>query len=263
MQAVTTHPSRRAGRTLRRAVQAGFTLIELMVSIVIGLFIVAAVLAIYLNMKTSFTAQDQLAQLQDSERLVLTMLTTTVQSAGYFVNPLANTAATALPAATVTRTDGSSSTFDAAQRVSGTGAGNGTTAATSDTIAVQYTTASGDGLMNCQGGTNTSGAPQVSQNYFSVNAANELTCTVGTGSPVKLAANVGAMTIIYGVDTSGSGSADTYMPASGITAGALWSNVNSAQISVTFLDTLKSKPGAPVLLEKPVVQTINLMNRSS
>ncbi|RYH71105.1 MAG: prepilin-type N-terminal cleavage/methylation domain-containing protein [Alcaligenaceae bacterium] len=245
---------------LRAARQRGFTLVELMVSLAISLFVLAAVLSIYLSTKSTFNSQDQMAQLQDSERLVLTMLTTTIQSAGYFVDPLTNTAAVALPAATVTRADGTSTAFLAGEAVMGTGNGSGT-GASSDTVTVRYQTASGDGLMNCQGTPNTSGANAIAVNYFSVNATNDLTCTVGTGSPVVLASNVGQLSILYGVDTSGTGNMDAYLPASAVTTAALWGSVYTAQVSIGFLDTTASKTGSPVLMPKPVVQTINLMNR--
>ncbi len=242
----------------RRARQAGFTLIELMVAITVTLFMLAGVLAIYVNMKTTFVAQSNLAQLQDSERLVLTMLTTTLQSAGYFVNPLTNTATSALPAASVTWPGGTTSAFAAGQAVVGTGSGTGTGAA-SDTIAVQYQAASGDGLMNCQGGTNpaTSGAPVVWVNSFAVNNNNELTCTVGTGAPVALASQVASLSVLYGVDTSGSGATDTYLPASGVTAAGLWSSVHTAQVTVTFLNTVSAAGGNG----PSIVQTINFMNK--
>ncbi|RYH35616.1 MAG: prepilin-type N-terminal cleavage/methylation domain-containing protein [Alcaligenaceae bacterium] len=245
---------------LRTARQRGFTLVELMVSLAISLFVLAAVLSIYLSTKSTFNSQDQMAQLQDSERLVLTMLTTTIQSAGYFVNPLANTAATALPAATVTRADGTSTAFLTGEAIRGTGSGSGT-GASSDTITVRYQTASGDGLMNCQGTPNTSGANAITVNYFSVNATNDLVCTVGTGNPVVLASNVGQLSVLYGVDTSSSGNMDTYLPASAVTTAALWDSVYTAQVTISFLDTTASKAGSPVLMPKPVVQTINLMNR--
>ena len=252
-------PTMRNRSLIRRSRQFGFSIIELMVALTIALFIVGAVLLMYLNMKSTFTTQDSLAQLQDSERLSLTMLTTTIQSAGYFVNPLTSTAITALPAATVTRQDGTSSVFSAAQPVVGSGDGSGT-GANSDSIAVRFQTSPTDGLMNCQGATNTTSGPVVSYNSFAVNAKNEFTCTVGTGNEVVLGSNVFQMKVLYGVDTNGDGDMDTYMPASGMTS-ALWASVYTAQISLTFLDTTASKPGSPIAMPKPVVQTINLMNR--
>jgi type IV pilus assembly protein PilW len=247
-------------RFVRRTRQLGLSIIELMVAIAIALFITGAIAAIYLNMRNTFTSQDSLSQLQDSERLALTMLTTTIQSAGYFVDPLVTTATTALPGATVTRADGTKSVFAAGQAIVGDGDGTGA-GSSSDTLAVQYQTAQNDGLMNCQGGTNTTTPRLVSFNSFAINANNELTCTVGSGSPEVLAGNVYQMAVLYGVDTDGDGSMDTYMPATGVAAGDLWANVYTAQVTLTFLDAIKSRPGAPVKMSTSVVQTIGLMNR--
>lgn len=257
---MTTFTTTRQPR--RRMRQAGFGLIELMVALAISLFVLGAVLSIYLNMKNTFNTQGQFADLQDSQRLVVTMMTTTIQSAGYFVNPRTDTQSAALPAATVTGADGSSSVFAAGQFIVGSGNGSGR-AANSDAVTVRYQTANNDGLMNCQGATNTSGATTIYTNRFAVNANNELTCTVGTGSPVTLAGNVDKMSILYGVDTDGdvNNAIDTYLPASAITDAGLWANVYTAQLKLVFLNTTASKPGAPVTMPQPLVQTINLMNR--
>jgi len=247
-------------RTVQRPSQLGFSIVELMVAIAIALFIIGAVASVYLNMRSTFTSQDSLSQLQDSERLALTMLTTTIQSAGYFVDPTKTTAASSLPAVTVTRADKTTSSFSAGQAI--VGAGDGTGAGTnSDTLAVQYQTAQNDGLMNCQGGTNTTTPLLVSVNSFAINSNNELTCTVSTGSPEVLAGNVYQMSVLYGVDTDLDGNMDTYMTASAVTAANAWANVYTAQISLTFLDVTKSKPGAPVKMPNSVVQTVSLMNR--
>ena len=254
----------RSQHLLRAVRQAGFTLVELMVAIAIALFVLAAVLNIYLNMKNTFNSQSDLAQLQDSQRLALTMLTTTLQSTGYFADPLGDTRSSALPSVPlVTRADGSTYSFAAGQAITattGTGAG-----ALADIVTVRYQRANGDGLMNCQGVTNTAGAVgsvAMSTNSFRVNANNELTCTLdagtGTGAPVALASNVSNFSVLYGVDTDGDQkhTVDTYMPASGITAGGLWGSVYTAQVTLGF----QQKKANGTTQTVNVVQVINLMN---
>lgn len=239
--------------------QLGFTLIELMVAITIALFLVLGLSALYMNMKTSFSSQDKLGQLQDTERVAATMLSKTIQSAAYFPNPMVTTLVVALPASATANTDGT--TFAAGQGITGTGTG---TAGVSDTVDVRYQTTGGDGLMNCLGDTNTSGAGVVQTwiNSFAVNANHELTCAVNGGTPVALVGGVNQMTVLYGVDTNGDGLTDTYLTAAAITSAALWANVQTAQITLNFLNPLVAQTGAGTTLPTAWVQTINLMNKS-
>lgn len=241
--------------------QAGFTLIELMVAIALALFIVAGLSVLFVNMKITFTSQDQQAQVQDSQRLAMTMLTTTIQSAGYFIDPINNTQASALPASTVNNPDGTS--FSASQGIGGT-SGTVGPSGSSDTLNVRYQTASGDGVMNCLGGNNpsTSTSSVVWVNSFSVNASNELTCAVNGGTAVALVSNVAQMNLVYGVDTSGDGAVDTYLSASAITSANLWGNVHSAKLTLRFVDLIDSRAGAVVALPQPWIQTVSLMNNT-
>lgn len=244
-----------------RAAQAGFTLIELMVAIALGLFIVAGLTALFINMKTTFVSQDQQAQVQDSQRLLMTMLTTNIQSAGYFIDPMNNTQADALPASAANNPDGTR--FSAAQGIVGT-SGPAGSAGVSDTFNVRYQTAGGDGVMNCLGGSNPSSAavPATWVNSFAVNANNELTCAVNGSAAVALVSNVAQINLLYGVDTTGEGNTDTYLAASAITSANLWNNVHSAKLIVSFVNLMNSGANAAVALPQPWVQTISLMNNS-
>lgn len=236
--------------------EAGFTLVELMVAILIALFLVLGLSALYMNMKTTFSAQDKLGRLQDSERVAATILSTTVQSAGYFPNPMITTLAVALPATATANADGT--TFAAGQGVTGT---TGATGA-SDTIDVRYQTASGDGLMDCLGNTNTSGGMQTLVNSFTVDASHELTCSVNGATAVALVGGVAQMTVLYGVAVGTNGFTDTYLSASAITAAGLWASVRTARITINYLNPLANQSGAAVTMPTAWVQTINLMNKS-
>ncbi len=77
---------------LRRSEQDGFTLIELMIALLIGLFLAGGLLVLVQDNRRVFGNQNQLAQLQDSERLALSMMTDVIQMAGYFPDPTSNSA---------------------------------------------------------------------------------------------------------------------------------------------------------------------------
>jgi type IV pilus assembly protein PilW len=62
--------------------------------------------------------------------------------------------------------------------VVGTSGANGA----SDTLTARFMTANGDGILNCQGQSNTSGANVVYVNSFAVNVNNELTCAINGGA---------------------------------------------------------------------------------
>ena len=256
-----TDDSHKAFSRRNQADQAGFTLVELMVAIALGLFIVAGLTTLFINMKTTFVSQDQQTQVQDSQRLVITMLTTNIQSAGYFIDPTNNTQADALPASTTNNPDGTR--FSAAQGIVGTSRAAGS-AALSDTFNVRYQTAGGDGVMNCLGGSNPSSAtaPATWINSFAVNANNELTCAVNGSPAVALVSNVAQISLLYGVDTTGEGNADTYLAASAVTNANLWNNVHSAKLMVRFVNLMDSNASAVVALPQPWIQTISLMNNS-
>ncbi len=244
-------------RPARHLHQQGLSLVELMVAITISLFIALGLSLLYANMKSAFNSQDQMAQLQDAERLAVTMLTTTVQSAAYFPNPVANTRAVALPASATANPDGTS--FAAGQGITGTGAQG---SSGSHTIDVRFQSVSGDGLMNCQGQTYTgaAGTTQVWVNSFSIDTNNELQCAVNGGTPVVLVNNVAKMTVLYGVDVNADGYADSYLDATTITTANLWASVRSAQITLTFVNPLASQTGGSATLPTPWVQTIALQN---
>ena len=63
--------------------QRGVSLIELMVSITIGLILMAGVLSIFLSSKVTYFANEKTARLQENGRVALDLVTHDVRSAGY------------------------------------------------------------------------------------------------------------------------------------------------------------------------------------
>jgi type IV pilus assembly protein PilW len=81
-----TRIAQQTGETRR---QAGFSLIELMISMAIGLVLIATVGYVYLNTKSSFTGMEALATIQESARLAFEFMGKDIRMAGYTGGPAA------------------------------------------------------------------------------------------------------------------------------------------------------------------------------
>jgi len=230
--------------------RAGFTLVEVAIAIVIGLFLLGALATIVQDNKRAFSSQSQLAQLQDSERLAMTMMTDVVQATGYFPNPL-------LYSANAANTFPAVGAMAQGQAMTGTYAA----AAPGDSITARYATNNGDGIINCSGGSNNTGGVFSYSNTFSVNASNQLVCTMN-GTVYPLINGVHQLSVLYGVTHNGSNNVDTYMNANQVGAANLWNSVVSAFITLTFNNPLyvAGQPGQPQYLK--IQRVVAIMNKS-
>jgi type IV pilus assembly protein PilW len=225
--------------------QQGFTMVELMVAVLIGLFLLGALGILVFDNKRAFVGQGSLAQLQDGERMASTIMTDVIQTAGYFPNPQQNTVANSLPAAAPPSV---LLAMNAGQGITGlTGTG-----AQGDSITVRYATNSHDGVLLCSGSDNETGSLGSYANTFSVvvNASNvsQLVCNLSTNGgamvPYPLVNNVQSLTIRYGVNSAGNANnVDSYMDASTVTANNFWPNVVSVQLTITFFNPLVANNG--------------------
>jgi type IV pilus assembly protein PilW len=220
-------------------------MVELMVALLIGLFLMGGLIGLLQSNRRAFASQSALSQLQDSERLALTMMNDVIEQAGYFPDPTTNTALSTLVAATP---------FSAGQAIYGVYSA----AAPGDSISVRYTTAPGDGVINCSGGSNPVTGVQttyVSTFSVAVNATtgiSQLICTMN-GTVYQLVNNVTNLSVVYGVNTLGSGSnVDTYVNASLVPN---WSNVISVRVTLTFNNGLTG-PGQPTIAGQPTTVSI-------
>src|SRR3984893_5598593 len=147
---MSSHPSTTIRRMARG--QRGFTLVELMVTVAIAMFLLAGLVTILQNVRATYANQQSLSQLQDQQRFAMTVLTDVIQAGGYFPDPLGMTPSSALPAA-------------GAYQVGQAFTGN-QTAGQPDSIGVRYVTRNGDGVILCDGSTNT--GPGVNLLYTNV-----------------------------------------------------------------------------------------------
>jgi type IV pilus assembly protein PilW len=249
----------------RRARSQGFTLVELLVSLAIALFLIGGILAVVQDTRRAATSQTQSTQLQDSVRLAMTIMTDVIQTSGYYSDPLNSTAIASL---------GAVGAFGAAQAISGTGAFGA--AAPGNTVSVRYQTANNDGILNCGGSSNTTGANEIFVNQFSVDPLGNLNCTLTTAAgttliPLIVASTTGVnplkvtnLQILYGVQTNfalGNQCADSYMDANQVAAAVIntypgWNYVVSVRITLTF-----TNPGNPNLAPVKFTRVIGLMNK--
>jgi len=235
---MNTHPAS-AVRVLR-AEQRGFTLVELSVAMLIGLFLLGGLLTLVQDMRRTFGNQSQLGQLEDNERLAMTLVTDVIQAAGYYPDPTLETIGQALP------TNPLYPRFVQAGQAIG---GIHNAAPPGDTIWVQYLTAPSDGVINCAGQSNGPLGKTLYVNKFSVDPFGNLNCqvnqlaTVALVSPTgtaltPLAGGVTNLQILYGVKTNlaiVNNNADTYLTATQLNATpSLWASVICVKVTLTF-----------------------------
>jgi type IV pilus assembly protein PilW len=201
-----------------------------------------------------------MAQLQDGERMAMTMMSDVIQSAGYFPAPIAANGTTligSLPAV---------GAFATGQTITGTSNFN----AEGDQISIRYQTANNDNILNCSGTSNTTGANQPYVNTFEIlpdaNGNLQLVCIMN-GTQYTLVSGVTQLTVLYGVKANAAAtgnSVDTYMTATQVTgdpSGPLWSNVVSVQVALTFTNPMyAANPNQPPTFQ--VQRVIGVMNQS-
>jgi type IV pilus assembly protein PilW len=243
-------------------VQRGFTLIEILIAMLIGLFLLGALLTIVQTNRAVFGNQSQLALLHDSERMAMAMMTDVIQSAGYFPDPTTNTSALLTPVT-------GPPVFASGQPIAGTYA----VADPGDTLSVRYATAGGDGILNCSGQSNTNavGTPPVLYiNTFQI-LNGQLVCTmngvqynlVSGATNFSQPLGVTHMSVLYGVKTNvatAGNNVDTYLNASLMTP-ANWGSVISVLVTLTFTNPMYV-PGQAQPQNVKIQRVINVMNQA-
>jgi type IV pilus assembly protein PilW len=248
--------------------QRGFTLIEILIALLIGVFLLAALLTIVQANRRVYGDQSQLAQLQDSERMAMTLMTDVIQMAGYFPNPTQNTLDGSLIQAGTLFAQGQSITGTFSSAVPG------------DSISVRYMTAGSDGILNCSGLSNSNavgGATILYVNTFQV-VNGQLVCTLtSSAAPTPVQYNlvsgvtnatttlgVTNLSILYGVKTNAGAAGntvDTYLNASQVTAANDWNNVISVLIELTFTNPLYTNGSTTQPKTIEIQRVVGIMNQ--
>ena len=200
--------------------QAGLSLIELMISITLGLILMAAATSSMLSTKNTYQVNDDLSRAQENGRLALDLMVKDLRMAGY--REPSNGDAPAF------FNTGACGSIDPCTN-NGEGAGT-----SSDRLAVQFDPPEAGAELDCTGAA--VGAKDVIANiyYVSNNAGiNSLSCrsfnvTTGVlGNPQPLIDGIDSLQVLYGI---GSGDSVTRFVSSDSVAD--WGDVKAARLAV-------------------------------
>lgn len=209
----------------------GFSLVELMIGMVVGLFLLAGIVQIYLSNKASFNAQQTQAELQENARVSSFVLDLIIGHTGFRPNAFEDEEE-ALTAAAL--------------------AGNEGDSGTPDSLTASFVS---DGrLHDCLG--NLLPLDTEARNEFRLQDAGgglfDLMCeserfTPGTGTvnlTRALVSNVETMQFLYGLDTDGDNTVNRYVDADGV--GANFSDVLSVRVALVLVTENNLRPeGGP------------------
>lgn len=227
-------------KIINKKTQLGISLIELLIAMTIGVFLLTGIASSYISSKKTSIERDQMSLLEDNGRIALETLTKVIQHTGYssgdksllpFITQTADVASVAC-------TDGSQSVVNTgiftADRIVKDGA-----ASDSDSIGVIFY---GDNNLfrDCVGGELPAACranPSKVYNSFYVSNGN-LECV---GSRVNkahvVAEGVENIQFLYGVDTTADNLVDRYMTATDLALAAagnatIWKSIISVQIAI-------------------------------
>jgi type IV pilus assembly protein PilW len=204
-----------------RSPATGFTLVEMMVAMTLGLLLVLVVAQIFLGSKEAYNSIEEISRLQENARFAIGQLDRVVRMASYMTDPLGNRTLI----------------FPVAARALDAVDGGGSA---SDQITVRYqgsgTPAADGSVLDCQGNQIKGGVLAVNR-YYLANGANgrtSLFCdNTGTIGPVtaavELVPNVENMQVLFGEDTDADFAANRYVTQASV---ANMDNVVSVRIAL-------------------------------
>ena len=225
------------------ALQRGFTLVEIMVALTLGLLVLAGVIQVFLSTQQSARIQQAASRMQEDGRMAMALLSRYFRQAGYTTYPWDKGGTVWAPAINA-RGFPASAPFAAGQVVSGADiTANGVD---TDSIRIRYQGAADGSVTDCLG--QTVPVNQMTDITLSLSINNPmpaqgqaLMCTVNGagGSTQPLVAGLEGMTILYGLSRGPNGvdangrltGATAYVPAAQVPAGD-WNRVISIRISL-------------------------------
>ena len=202
----------------------GFSLVELMISLVLGLVVIAAVGMVFLSSSRTSAATNSLSRAQESSRFSVQYIGRELRMAGYSTAYEFGVVSRSIvfPSNIVFTTPG--------QVIVGTDNSTaGGVLAGTDTIQLRYMGSASTAIPDCQG--NAVNATTIVTIRMFVNEDNELVCTVDGGSEEVLIEDIGDLQLTYGVDTNNDNSVDSYVTAAAVTD---WLDPVSVRLEITI-----------------------------
>jgi type IV pilus assembly protein PilW len=186
----------------RESRHRGFTLIEVMIALTIGMALTLVVSMLFINSRRTYATTDDVSRMQENIRYTYQLLTRMVHFAGHKSSPNAKTEAVFGVGNEVLTTIDTGGTASDTVTIRFEGSSNGTAGVADGTV------------VDCLGNPIAGGVTAV--NTFSIgviapNTVPGLLCAVGGGAPVEVVPNVSNMQILYGVDDDVNLVADRYV----------------------------------------------------
>jgi len=209
-----------------KSYQSGISLIEIMVALLIGVFLLGGVLQIFIGSKQTYWMQENLSRLQENGRLALDFLANDIRMAGYW-GCLGTSSTNTDIAGTNDNSNHSDTIDDGTDTVSVKGAFALTPAGTCGT-SVDTAGSCGTGV-NCYTDTSSMVTYRINNGVLKKNTDD-------------LIEGIENIQILYGVDTDSDKTANYYVPAD---PALNWPSVVSVRISllaVTLDDNLTTQP---------------------
>jgi type IV pilus assembly protein PilW len=252
---------------LRRASERGYSLTEVMVAITLSVFLLMGLFSILQQTRKTSSTTTGLSQLQDDERVAMTIITDTIQAAGYV--PEANGSG---ESQFVVDTGGGFATQGQIITARAYSTSNGV--ATGDRLTMRYVLGTNDTTLQCDGELNT-GAETVFKEIFEIDVATgtgpnagtyQLVCVPHDGAAgVPIVNNVVSLTFQFNVNstaatsstpsnqvgpttlssTTGSGCpGDSWVSTANMQTND-WTNVCAVKVDLVFINPLYKPPGQP------------------
>ena len=263
----------------------GMTIVELLISVTIGLLITIVIAQLFLNTRQTFATTDDMSRMQENIRFAQALLTRTIHLAGYKSQPNSVTATVFSGSPVLATTAGGNATASDRLTVRYQGSGSQTSALTCKSATPPLCTGADLTVLDCLGVAVDAG--MMAESTFSIqNGLNNrpaLFCNNGVND-VEIVPDVENMQVLFGEDTNADLTADHYtaVPTNPANPADPTGRVVSVRVALMFTtpnDFVKGavdnrtyemfSDGVSVLgpypdrrVRRVVVTTVNLRNRT-